>query len=274
VIKAAVLGSDVSRSRSPAIHQAAYRALGVEGEYRAFSVAARGFRPQIAQLMAEGYRYVNVTIPHKQAAARLATTQSAAVRVAGAANTLIFGGGKKVRAENTDGDGLLAALDDLGTGASARTVVMVGAGGAAAGALEALTAAGARVHLVARRPAAGRGLRQRLPARRRPQITVHAWRPEALASALAQADILISAVPAAAWASHEACAGLASLNRKVVVLEMAYGTDTPLGQAVRGHVRRYSDGLGMLVHQAACAIEHALGHRPPLPPLFRAARRG
>ena len=50
---------------------------------------------------------------------------------------------------------------------------------------------------------------------------------------------------------------------------MAYGAETPLARAVRGRARRYADGLGMLVHQAAVAIKLALGQAPPLPPLFR-----
>jgi shikimate 5-dehydrogenase len=50
---------------------------------------------------------------------------------------------------------------------------------------------------------------------------------------------------------------------------MAYGPETPLARAVRGRARRYADGLGMLVHQAAVAITLALGKKPPLPALFR-----
>ena len=78
-IRGAVLGADVSRSRSPVIHQAAFRALGIPGDYLARSVSARGFRQVVAALAADGYRYVNVTIPHKGLAAALATTRSAAV---------------------------------------------------------------------------------------------------------------------------------------------------------------------------------------------------
>ena len=72
MIRAAVLGADVSKSRSPAIHNAAFRALGIDGEYGAISVEPRKFRALVADLRAQGYRYLNVTIPHKLAAARLA----------------------------------------------------------------------------------------------------------------------------------------------------------------------------------------------------------
>jgi shikimate dehydrogenase len=274
MIRAAVLGADVSKSRSPAIHNAAFRALGVEGEYEAFSVEARQFRSLVRRLRREGYRYLNVTIPHKTKAADLADRRGPEVRVSGAANTLLFAGPQsKVRAENTDGAGLLAALGDLGLSVSDKTIVMVGAGGAAAGAIEALTRSGARVRLVARRPRVAETLRRRLPASRGKRVAVIAWGTEvALAQALDGADALVSAIPALAWADRETRAGLESLARGAAVLEMAYGAPTPLAEAVRSRTRRYADGLGMLVHQAARAIELALGEKPPLAPLFRAAR--
>jgi shikimate dehydrogenase len=289
-VRAAVLGTDVSRSRSPDIHQAAFRALRIDGRYEAHSVSARGFRALVRSLARDGYRYVNVTIPHKNAAAAMATSRSAAVRASGAANTLIFGATKKrsagksagkngrarellkIRAENTDGPGLLAALRDLGAEAAGAIAVVVGAGGAAAGAVEALTAAGAHVRIVARRPAVGRAMRGRLPARQRARISVVAWDEPGLAGALAGAEIVVSAVPAAAWEARAVQAGLEAIDPRAAVLEMAYGGETPLARAVRGRARRYVDGLGMLVHQAAVAITLALGEAPPLPPLFRSVQ--
>jgi shikimate dehydrogenase len=274
MIRAAVLGADVSRSRSPAIHNAAFRALGVEGEYLAFSVDPGRFRGLARRLRLEGYRYLNVTIPHKKMAADLASRRGPEVRASGAANTLLFAGPRGlIRAENTDGAGLIAALGDLDVSVAGQTIVMVGAGGAAAGAIEALTRAGARVRLLARRPAAARALVRRLPARRAERISVARWTDAALAQALDGADALVSAIPAAAWAEANARAGLLTLARGAAVLEMAYGPTSPLAAAVRSRTGRYADGLGMLVHQAARAVELALGQPPPLRPLFRAARR-
>lgn len=276
MIRAAVLGGDVSRSRSPAIHGAAFRALGTRGSYEAVSVDADGFAPLVADLRARGFRYLNVTIPHKAAAAALAQHLGPEARAAGAVNTLIFeparpGRRARVRGENTDGAGLLAALADLGVGAPRARIVMVGAGGAAAGALEALTRAGAKVTLLARRPAAARALRLRLSARQQARVSVATWTPKALAAALRGATALVSAIPAAAW-DAEALAALVALERTTAVLEMAYGATTPLARAARPRALRYADGLGMLVHQAARAVELALGAPPPLAPLLRAAR--
>jgi shikimate 5-dehydrogenase len=93
-----------------------------------------------------------------------------------------------------------------------------------------------------------------------------------LAEALRGAGALVSAVPAAAWAGAEAQAGLRALARDTVVLEMAYGGVTPLAAAVSATGAPYADGLGMLAHQAARAVELALGRLPPVEPLLRAAR--
>ncbi len=271
---AAVLGADVSKSRSPAIHEAAYRAMGISGRYVPQSIEPdrRKFRALVQQLRANGLRYLNVTIPHKIRAAELANKRGSEVRVSGAANTLIFEGAHRIRAENTDGYGLLAALDDLGFSPSGETVVVIGAGGAAAGGVEALTRKGSHVILLPRRIRAGRRLRSRLSAKQQRLVQVLGWE-KGLEHELKGATALVSAVPAAAWNSDERRNGLRSLVKNAVVLEMAYGAPTPLAEAVRQRTDRYADGLGMLVHQAARTIELALGEKPPLPPLFRAARR-
>ena len=128
MIRAAVLGADVSKSRSPAIHNAAFEALGVDGTYIARSVDAAGFPALVQQLRVDGYRYLNVTIPHKEAAAQLADAQGPEVRASGAANTLLLATpAAPIQAENTDGAGLIAALADLGGAVAGKMIVMVGA---------------------------------------------------------------------------------------------------------------------------------------------------
>jgi shikimate dehydrogenase len=276
VILAAVLGGDVSRSRSPAIHNAAYKVLGIDGRFEALSVDEAGFAPLVKDLGSRGYRYLNITIPHKSAAAALATTHSAMVRNCGASNTLVFEPQhpEAIHADNTDGYGLLAALRDLGAEAGGQDAVLIGGGGAAAGAVEALTVAGARVRIVARRLEAAQALVDHIPVQRRSLARAFAWSEGGLGRALAGARMLVSSVPADAWADSGAAADLAAVDRDTAVLEMAYGSPggSPLARAVRGRVSRYADGLGMLVHQAVRAIEIALGESPPLVPLFAAAR--
>lgn len=275
MIRGAVLGGDVGKSRSPAIHNAAFAALGLEGRYGAFSVEPAGFRRLVRRLFNEGYDYLNVTIPHKKAAAELVDSASALVGQVAAANTLLArrrGHKLTVRAENTDGYGLLAALGDLGVVPQRGEVfVMAGSGGAAAGALAALLGAGAKVRIVARRPPAARALARRFPESVKRRIEVAAWTAQTMAAALDGARALVSAVPAAAWAG-EGARGLSGLGRGTAVLEMAYGAPSALASEVRGRVSRYQDGLPMLVHQAARAVELLTGTLPPAEPLLRAAR--
>ena len=246
---------------------------GSRGATRRISVDARGFPTLVDRLRRDGHRYLNVTIPHKEAAAQLAADQGPEVRASGAANTLLFATPTApVRAENTDGVGLIAALGDLGVAVAGKTIVLVGAGGAAAGAAEALIRADATIFILARRAEAATALCNRLTPPQRVQFDAGVWTADALRLALARADVLVSAVPAAAWAPDDARAGLDALTRSTAVLEMAYGAVTPLAEAAHAHTDRYADGLGMLVHQAAHGITLALGEKPPLPPLFEAVR--
>ncbi len=276
-MRGAVLGGDVSRSRSPGIHLAAWKALGMEGSYERFSVDAAGFRRLVRALGAQGYRYLNVTIPHKKAAADLADRASPLVKAVAAANTLVFRrtrAGVEIRAENTDGYGLIEALGELGARpAAGDAVVLLGAGGAAAGGLAALLATGAVVRIVARRPQLAQALRRRLPVRARSRVIVAPWTAADLAAQLEGAKAVISSVPADVFAAPDATAGLEAISRKTAVLEMAYGDETPLKRFVMQRTRWYQDGLPMLVHQAARAVELVTGSLPPTAPLMRAARR-
>ena len=138
-----LLGHPVSHSLSPRFQNAALRAAGIPLRYEALDVAPEALAATLADL-AELRASGNVTIPHKHAADALADARGPEVRASGAANTLLFepaarGRAGRIRAENTDGAGLLAALADLGVLPRAASIVMVGARGAAAGALEALT---------------------------------------------------------------------------------------------------------------------------------------
>lgn len=278
MIRAAVLGQDVSHSRSPQIHNAAFVALEIEGHYEAFSVQGPAFKRQVKELIAADYKYVNVTIPHKRLAANMATHRSAAVQMTGAANTLVFrrkkNGVLEIFADNTDGEGLLDAIADIGVTLSRKSnVVMVGAGGAAAGALLALLKKGANVVLLARRRSPAAALKKRLPQKWQARVQVTVLDALSLTKHLCTADLLISAVPASAWEDPQLLAAVNTLPKSAAAIEMAYGSRSALSLAVRKRTPRYQDGLPMLVHQAAHAVTVALRKRPPTEPMFRAARK-
>ena len=139
----AVLGQPVSHSRSPAMQTAALEALGLgdEWSYEAIEVSPADFAGLVRSLPGSGFAGVNVTIPHKEAALAVAGEASEAAREIGAANTLSFSGGS-IRADNTDGHGILAALPKAPRG---RSALVLGAGGSARAVAWALSGAGATV---------------------------------------------------------------------------------------------------------------------------------
>jgi shikimate dehydrogenase len=136
-----VLGWPVAHSRSPAIHNAALRAMGLsDWHYQRLPVPPALFEETVRALGAAGFHGANVTIPHKTAALRIATDASRRAREIGAANTLSFGQDGEILAENTDAPGLIAALGFSPRGMSAQ---VLGAGGSARAVVWALLDAGA-----------------------------------------------------------------------------------------------------------------------------------
>jgi shikimate dehydrogenase len=136
-----VAGWPVAHSRSPAMHNAALAAAGLGGwRYLKLPLPPERFAETVPALPAAGFRGINVTIPHKEAALALATEATDVAAAVGAANTLTFGSGGAVHADNPDVPGLLEALPVDPAGAIA---VVLGAGGAARAAVYALHSAGA-----------------------------------------------------------------------------------------------------------------------------------
>jgi len=144
-----VCGWPVAHSRSPQMHNAALAAAGLEDwRYLRLPLPPGLFEETVRALPAAGFRGVNVTIPHKQAALALADRASDAARAIGAANTLTFEAGA-IHADNTDAPGLLAALPFAPAG---RSALVLGAGGAGRAAAWALREAGAEVAVWNRTP--------------------------------------------------------------------------------------------------------------------------
>lgn len=150
-----VLGWPVGHSRSPAM----MRAAGLE-HYQRLPVAPVAFEDTVRALGASGFRGANVTIPHKEAALALATSASDAAQAIGAANTLTFGDGGVIAAENTDAPGLMAALGHVPASAC-----VLGAGGSARAVIWALTQAGTDVCVYNRTAERARGLGARVVSR-------------------------------------------------------------------------------------------------------------
>jgi shikimate dehydrogenase len=146
----AVLGYPIDFSRSPAIHNAAFAALDMDGEwsYEAIEVSPDQFEQRVRAMPGEGFVGANVTVPHKGAALLVSERRSGVAREIGAANTLTFQE-DEIRADNTDAQGLMESLPESPAG---RRALVLGAGGAARAVVWALTREGAEVSVWNRTP--------------------------------------------------------------------------------------------------------------------------
>ena len=260
--KLAVLGHPVSHSRSPAMQNAALEALELEDwSYRAIDAAPDAFEMTIRELAEVGYAGVNVTVPHKEAALALADQASEASQQIGAANTLVFDGGK-IEAHNTDADGLLAALPDPPRD---RRTLVLGAGGAARAVLWALLWEGAKVEVWNRTP------------ERAETICAALGGTAVRAPRQSEYDLIIN-TSAAGLGGEDPFDHLplvrGGFNDHQTVVDMVYGErHSRLLKAAEGHGAATVDGLEILVQQGARSLEIWTGRQPDLDVMRRAAAR-
>ncbi len=147
---AAVFGDPVEHSMSPAMHNAAYAALFMDRVYLAFHVTPEHLRAALHAMLTLGFLGANLTVPHKEAAARIIKNLSAEAKLLRAVNCVVNDRGK-LRGDNTDARGLEADLRGLGIDLRARLAIVIGAGGAAASAILALSRLGAARIVIANR---------------------------------------------------------------------------------------------------------------------------
>ena len=258
-----VMGNPVAHSRSPAIHARFAELTSEPIAYERRLVPMDGFTQGVRDFAAEGGRGCNVTVPFKTEAPNLAAACSERVQLAGAANTLTFRADGSIYADNTDGLGLVADITrNAGVSLAGRDVLLVGAGGAAAGVLGPLLLAGARHITVANRTLAKA---QALVQSHRPLALLQKAELEALEprAVTAHFDVIINAT-----ASSLAGAGVpvpaTVLRPGCLAYDMMYG---PAAEEfldwARSHGAVARDGLGMLVEQAAEAFLLWRGVRPP-----------
>jgi shikimate dehydrogenase len=275
---AAVIGDPISHSLSPALHNAAFSALGLDWVYVAFPVAAGDGAAAVAAMRALNLAGLSVTMPHKaDVAAAVDRLRPTAARL-GVANTVAWAagpGGNLLEAESTDGGGFLDALQgDTGFDPVGRTCLVLGAGGAARSVVLALADAGAAsVIVVARRPEAA-GVVALLAGGAGAAVTVAD--SAALAGALAGADLVVNATPVGMRAGDglpfDIDGGL--LGSGHLVADLIYvPASTPLVAEARARGATTVNGLGMLIHQAARQVEMWTGRPAPLEAMSAAALR-
>ena len=254
-----VCGWPVAHSRSPAMHNAALAAVGLrEWRYQLLPIPPELFEETVRALPGAGFRGVNVTIPHKEAALALADTASGAAREIGAANTLTFERDGAIAADNTDAPALLELLGDV----SGRTALVLGAGGAARAAVWALLRGGAADVAIWNRTAAraaelARALGGRAVDRpERADIVINCT-----SVGLGDDDATFKALPLQAD----------SLGAGSCVVDMVYREGgTRLLEAARTRGADVIDGLEILIAQGAASFERWTGEAAPRQAMWEA----
>lgn len=258
-----VLGNPVEHSRSPWIHARFAQLTGHQLTYGKRLVPLDGFVAGLRAFRTAGGRGCNITVPFKFEAAPLATTLTPRARLAQACNTLRFDGGDQVFADNTDGVGLVSDIQhNAGVALAGRDLLLIGAGGAAAGVLGPLIEAKpARIVVTNRTPGKAMALVERHAA-----LAIQhgvALSAVALDAVPGKFDILVNAT-ASSLSGGGVPVPAAVLKAGTLAVDMMYG---PTAEGFMAWAREHGavprDGLGMLVEQAAEAFLVFRGVRPP-----------
>jgi shikimate dehydrogenase len=262
----AVIGNPIGFSKSPLIHGSFARQFGHDIEYTAMSCEIGGFAARIDRFRAEGARGLNITAPFKRDAFAYATDLSEAARQAGAVNAMKFEG-DHVFAENFDGVGLTRDIvANHGVQMRGKRVLLLGAGGAARGALMPFLAEQPAALVLANRTLskadelgtefAGAG-----------NLVVCGYAD--LAAVTEPFDLVINATSASQRGELPPLPSVA-FQRAVLAYDLAYGRGlTPFLKAAQDEaVPKLADGVGMLVEQAAEAFAWWRGVRPNTAPLI------
>jgi shikimate dehydrogenase len=268
----AVIGNPVEHSRSPFIHAQFAQATGQDLTYGRLACPIDRFESTVRQFAASGARGCNVTVPFKFEAARLAARCTERASLAGAANTLRFDTDGWL-ADNTDGVGLVRDIEaNAKVGLAGCRILLIGAGGAAAGALGALLLARPAALVVANRTMArAQALVQRHAALATTRsVTLAASGLEDCAGSF---DVVINAT-ASSLAQDAVPVAAGVLAPRALALDMMYGAAAlPFIAWAEAHGACGRDGLGMLVEQAADAFHLWRGVRPETAPVLAALRR-
>ncbi len=254
-MRCAVLGDPISHSLSPVLHRAAYDALGLDWTYDAVRVPSGGLGDFLAGLDRATWRGLSLTMPLKREVLALVEARSAAVDLAGAANTLVLDD-DGARLDNTDLPGAVAAVRER-WGGDVAAVTILGAGATAASTGLAMCDLGAReVRVLARSPERA--------AATVAAIAAHTTAPRVSVGGLddpVEGDVVVSTIPVAAQTAAlvRRCAAVP------VTFEVLYDPwPTPLAAAATAAGRVLVGGLDLLVHQAVLQVELFTGCPGPL----------
>jgi shikimate dehydrogenase len=285
-----LIGWPVSHSLSPAMHNAAAAALGLDLVYLPLAVRPDQLAAAVRGLAALGFHGANVTVPHKEAVTPLLDTVDPAAAAIGAVNTIVISGQWSVvsgqqsafslqpspdprspllTGYNTDYSGFLADLEQQGGDVTVRECLILGAGGSARAVAYGLAMAGGRAHIFARREAQAQqlvaGLADHCPAG---SLTAHAWSELGQAKArFPETALIVNTTPLGMTpdVDRSPWPESAPLPGRAFVYDLVYNpAETRLMGQARAAGLKASNGLGMLLRQGALAFQLWTGLQPDL----------
>ncbi len=257
---AGVIGHPVGHSRSPKLHGHWLKTYGLEGHYVPMDVAPADLEAVLRTLPKAGFVGTNVTVPHKEAALRIADHVSDRATVIGAANTLVFREDGSIHADNTDGYGFMENLRAGAPDWNAKDgpAVVFGAGGAARAVLQALADEGVPEILLTNRT---RTRADHLKEEFGQRITVVDW--VQAGNVIENAELVVNTTSLGMQGQPELRVPLDGLQPGVVVTDLVYAPlKTNLLETAEEAGCTVVDGLGMLLHQAVPGFERWFGVRP------------
>lgn len=264
-----VLGWPVSHSRSPAMHTAAFEALGMsQWSYELLPAERAELETVVSDLPGLGFAGANVTIPHKEAALAIVDRVDPVARRIGAMNCVVVAPDGSLEGQNHDAFGFVESIREAQPNwrADAGPIVVIGAGGGARAVLVSLIDQGAReIRLVNRTPVRAAALQRDLDG----PITALAW--EKREDALAGAAMLVNTTNQGMVGTPPLDIALDALPPTALVSDIVYiPRETPLLAAARKRGNPTVNGLGMLLHQARPAFRAWFGIMPEVTPELRA----
>ena len=269
-----LLGWPVAHSVSPAMHNAAAAALGLDWLYVPLPVRPEALPSALGGLAALGFRGVNVTVPHKAAVLPYLDAVYPVAGTIGAVNTITINDGL-LTGFNTDWSGFLADLKDHDVALARRECLVLGAGGAARAMVYALLHEGARVTVLARREEQAAALAAELSQALSTSIASGPLAGAAELAAEFYQPLIVNTTPlgmAGANADRSPWPD-APIPGHAFVYDLVYSPPlTPLLAAAQAAGCRVANGLGMLVNQAAEAFALWTGREPDRAVMRRAIR--
>ena len=263
--KYAVIGNPISHSKSPLIHALFAAQTGQDISYEAIAAPLDGFAATIARLHSEGYKGCNVTVPFKFEAFKIADQLSERALSAQSVNTLSFDE-NVIRGDNTDGAGLVRDIEiNIGINLQGKNVLMMGAGGAASGVVLPLLLTGATLTVANRTDSRAHEMAERFAYLGRVYTSSY---DDLFGQCF---DIVINAT-SAGLTDSEVPLPPGIFAPGALAYDMMYGRETPFMAFARSEGAQVSDGLGMLVEQAAEAFYIWRGVRPDTAPVIAALR--